>query len=208
MIFDKNLHGFLQIREHFLDPSGLEMEYEIVLPPICKAYISVFYPYFKWHKALKGENEKFDSFLVPFYSRNSTENPTIDEDEFAFEERSFALEMKVASDITFNLPLEAVYLNYGECRLGLSHFNSIQDIDRMLEDGLSKEENFVIHKLLPIALIETHSPSEIYISIQPSRLETFWMDKLNAKGCVQIFPKLGGLVESLETVPNSNQLKH
>ena len=129
------------------------------------------------------------------------------EEQFILGEGSFALETRDVPSIPFGMPLENVYFNYEEYKLGLSHFNSIEDINLMLEAGLSQEESFTIHRFVPIALIETYSPSKIYISCQPGSLGTIWMDKLNAKGYVQIFPKLDDLIESLETVPNSFQFK-
>lgn len=113
-MFHKNQHAFLQFRENPLNTEALESKYDVVLPPVYKAFISVFYPYFKWHKVFNESTDKYDSFLTPFYSRRLIENPTIDEDELAFESFKEIEEMLSFNRTHTNLPDGMLYMsNHG-----------------------------------------------------------------------------------------------
>ena len=85
MIIDKNTLRFLQFRDEVLDVSSHEEKYGIILPPIYKSFLSVFLPYFAHHKVKISENEEFQSFLIPFYSSETSDGMTSDDDELSLD---------------------------------------------------------------------------------------------------------------------------
>ena len=84
-MLNKNLLRFLQFRDEIIDVGIYEEKYNLNLPPIYRSFISVFKPYFAHQKVKTGDDERFQSFIVPFYSSCKQESYNIDDDELAFE---------------------------------------------------------------------------------------------------------------------------
>lgn len=82
---NKNLLRFLQFRDSTKDVSQFEKESDIVLPPIFKAFVCNYEPYFAHQKIKRDNSDEFQSFIVPIYCTSELAEYTIDDDELSLE---------------------------------------------------------------------------------------------------------------------------
>jgi len=85
MIIDKNLVKFLQFRDTVLDISDLEKKYKRKLPPIFKAFITVFEPHLAPIGFKHSKVEGFNSFVYPIYPEEEKDYYDRDDDSLSLE---------------------------------------------------------------------------------------------------------------------------
>ncbi len=84
-MIEKSLFKVLIFRKEVLDIQDLEERYKIKLPPIFRAFITVFEPYFSYEKYHKTESSKYIPFTNLIYSHLELDNYTAENDSFGLE---------------------------------------------------------------------------------------------------------------------------
>jgi len=81
----KNTIEFLQFRESLLNIEAIETNNNCRLPPVYRAFITVFKPYFKNVEYYDEMSDLKKGFLTDVYSSIEKESYTIDDDELSLE---------------------------------------------------------------------------------------------------------------------------
>ena len=80
MTIEKNMFNFLQFRDEILNIDNIEADYNIKLPPIYRAFITTFKPYFNSFKIDDGiDGDKFEFISPKYFSGSSKQEFSIDD---------------------------------------------------------------------------------------------------------------------------------
>ncbi|KAF9660120.1 MULTISPECIES: SMI1/KNR4 family protein [Tenacibaculum] len=85
MLVDKNKNKFLQFRERPVNLDKIESEYNCKFPPVYRAFITSFLPYFGNITFMSPESNQEEDFTSFIYSSISKNDYSIDDDELSFE---------------------------------------------------------------------------------------------------------------------------
>jgi len=149
-MIDKNLLKILHFREEVLDTESIEKKYGVTLPPIFKAFYSVFKPYFRVEKYININSSEPISFTNLIYSSLNLDSYTYEHDEFAFE--SF----KELEDLLTFPPSDKTYLkdllfiaNHGYWG-GLMVGIGVDNYDKIYHNSNSKVVTFLANNIFEL----------------------------------------------------------
>ena len=84
----------------------------------------------------------------------------------------------------------------------MSGLHTCSEIESILQAGFDQESVYQERGLVPIGLIETHSPNRLYVS---SLNESVWLDDIGSNQQVLAFSSVEELITNLRAVPNRYQ---